>query len=259
MGGRRMFLSQQKYALELVKQAHMIHCNLTRTPVDTESKLSPDGDPIFDPTLYRSLAGGLQYLTVTCPDLSYDVQQGTLDFGLQFYSSSTTVLIAYSGWVSNTTLLRSSVKAEYRGVANSVAETAWLRNLLRELHTPLQTANLVYCDNMSAIYMSTNPVQHQRTKHIKINIHFIRDKVTKGHVRVLHVPSRYQYPDIFTKRLPSTSFEEFRSSLSVRSSTARTAEECNYYNSRSLATTISVGNPSLTTVSDRFVIEIVCR
>ncbi|GJZ38875.1 ribonuclease H-like domain-containing protein [Tanacetum coccineum] len=158
--------------------------------------------------------------------------QGTLYFGLQFYSSSTTALIAYSGWVSDTTLLRSSVEAEYRGVANSVAETDWLRNLLRELHTPLQTANLVYCDNMSAIYMSTNPVQHQRTKHIKINIHFVRDKVTKGHVRVLHVPSRYQYPDIFTKRLPSTSFEEFHSSLSVRSSTARTAEECHYYNSR---------------------------
>ncbi|GJU74909.1 ribonuclease H-like domain-containing protein [Tanacetum coccineum] len=60
----------------------------------------------------------------------------------------------------------------------------------------------------SAIYMSANPVQHQRTKHIEINIHFVRDMVTAGQVRVLHVPSHYQYADIFTKGLPSALFEE---------------------------------------------------
>nr|GFA08778.1 ribonuclease H-like domain-containing protein [Tanacetum cinerariifolium] len=94
-------------------------------------------------------------------------------------------------------------EAEYRGVANVVAETAWLRNLLRELHYPLSAATLIYCDNVSATYLSANPVQHQRTKHIEIDIHFVRDLVTAGQVRVLHVPSRYQYPDIFTKGLPS--------------------------------------------------------
>nr|GEY03169.1 ribonuclease H-like domain-containing protein [Tanacetum cinerariifolium] len=78
------------------------------------------------------------------------------------------------------TLLRSSVEAEYRGVANIVAETAWFRNLLRELHSPLSTATLVYCDNVSAVYMSANPVQHQQTKQIEINFHFIRDMVTAG-------------------------------------------------------------------------------
>ncbi|GKA70620.1 ribonuclease H-like domain-containing protein, partial [Tanacetum coccineum] len=65
------------------------------------------------------------------------------------------------------TLSRSSAKAEYRGVANVVAETAWLRNLLRELHTKSLSTTIVYCDN----------------------------------VRVLHVPSRYQYADIFTNGL----------------------------------------------------------
>nr|GEV56711.1 hypothetical protein [Tanacetum cinerariifolium] len=79
---------------------------------------------------------------------------------------------------------RSSAEAEYLGVANVVAETAWLRNLLRELHYPLYTAILVYCDNT-------------------------------GHIRVLHVPSRYQYADIFTKGLPTALFEDFRSSLSI--------------------------------------------
>ncbi|GJR70993.1 ribonuclease H-like domain-containing protein [Tanacetum coccineum] len=207
-----------------------------RPPVDTESKLGIDGDPVSDPTLYRSLAGSLQYLTFTRPDISYAVQQvclhmhdprephlsalkrilryvqGTLNYGLQLFSSSTTYLVAYSdadwagcpktrrstsgycvflgnnllSWSAKRqpTLSRSSAEADYRGVANAVAETCWLRNLLRELHTPLSSATLVYCDNVSVVYLSSNPVQHQRTKHIEIDIHFVRDLVVAGQVRV---------------------------------------------------------------------------
>ncbi|GJW46851.1 ribonuclease H-like domain-containing protein [Tanacetum coccineum] len=179
--------------------------------------------------------------------------QGTLDYDLQSFSLSTTYLVAYSdadwagcpttrrstsgyyvflsnnllSWSSKRqpTLSRSSTEAEYRGVANAVAETCWLRNLLRELHTPLSFTTLVYCDNVSAVYLSCNLVQHQRTKHIQIDIHVVRDLVAAGQVRVLHVPSRYQFADIFTKGLSSALFEEFRSSLSVRCPTASTARE----------------------------------
>ncbi|GJW06777.1 ribonuclease H-like domain-containing protein [Tanacetum coccineum] len=142
--------------------------------------------------------------------------QGTLDLGLHLYASSTTSLVGYTDadWAGCPSTR--SAKAEYRGVANVVVETARLRNLLRELRSPLSTATLVYCDNVSAVYMSANPVQHQRTKHIEIDIHFVRDMVTAGQVRVLHLPSRFQYTDIFTKGLPSALFEEFRSSLSVQ-------------------------------------------
>ncbi|GJQ99103.1 ribonuclease H-like domain-containing protein [Tanacetum coccineum] len=273
-----MFLSQQKYATEVLERAGMLTCNPCRTPVDTDSKLAAAGDPVSDPTLYRRLAGALQYLTFTRPDISYAVQQvclfmhdprephfsalkrilryvrGTLTSGLQLYSSTTSSLVAYSdadwagcpttrrstsgycvflgnnllSWSSKRqfTLSRSSAEAEYRGVANAVAETCWLRNLLRELHTPLSTATIVYCDNVSAVYLSSNPVQHQRTKHIEIDIHFVRDLVTTGHIRVLHVPSRYQYADIFTKGLPTALFDEFHDNLSVRSSPAQTAGRC---------------------------------
>ncbi|GJR26835.1 ribonuclease H-like domain-containing protein [Tanacetum coccineum] len=189
----------------------MVNCNPSRNPIDTESKLGVDGDPVSDPTLYRSLAGSLQYLTFTRPDISYAVQQGTLDYGLQLFSSSTTDLVAYSD-------------ANWAGCPTTRRSTSG--NLLRELHNPLSYATLVYCDNVSAVYLSCNTVQHQRTKHIEIDIHFVRDLVAAGQVRVLHVPSHYQFADIFTKGLPSALFEEFRSSLSVRISPAQTAEEC---------------------------------
>ncbi|GKC85259.1 ribonuclease H-like domain-containing protein, partial [Tanacetum coccineum] len=112
------------------------------------------------------------------------------------------------------------------GVTNVVTETCWLRNLLCDLHTPLSSATLVYYDNVSVVYLSCNLVQHQRMKHIEIDIHFVRDLVVVGQVRILHVPSCYQYTDIFTQGLPSTLFEEFRTSLSVRCSLAPTAGEC---------------------------------
>nr|GEZ07605.1 ribonuclease H-like domain-containing protein [Tanacetum cinerariifolium] len=203
--------------------------------------MDPKGAPVQDHTLYYSLARGLQYLTFTRLDLSYVVQQicfymhdprephlaslkrilryvqGTLNLGLHLYASSTTSLVGYTDadWVGcpstrrptsgycvflgdnllswsakrQHTLSRSSAEAEYRGVANVVVETAWLRNLLRELHSPLSAATLVYCDN----------------------------------VRVLHVPCRFQYANIFTKGPPSTLFEEFRSSLSIQPPPAPTA------------------------------------
>ncbi|GJU23000.1 ribonuclease H-like domain-containing protein [Tanacetum coccineum] len=100
--------------------------------------------------------------------------------------------------ISDPTLYRSLtgalhylVEAEYRSVADVVAETAWVRNLLRGLHAPLFTATLENCDNVSVIYLSTNPVQHQRTKHIEIDIHFVRDFVASRQVRVLHVPLQF--------------------------------------------------------------------
>ncbi|GKD85817.1 ribonuclease H-like domain-containing protein, partial [Tanacetum coccineum] len=185
----------------------------SRTPIDTDSKLGPDGVPVQDPTLYRSLAGGLQYLTFTRPDLSYAVQhvclymhdprephfaalkrilryvQGTLELGLQLYASATTSLVGYTdadwagcpstrrstsgyyvflgdnllSWSAKRqhTISRSSAEAEYQGVANVVAETAWIRNLLRvcTLLFCFSTDTWVYCDKrLVQIYTSANPV-----------------------------------------------------------------------------------------------------
>ncbi|GKA48175.1 ribonuclease H-like domain-containing protein, partial [Tanacetum coccineum] len=241
----------QRFASYITRvRAHMVNYNPSRTPIDTKSKMGADGDPVSDLTLYWSLAGSLQYLTFTRPDISYAVQQvclfmhdprephfsalkrilryvrGTLDYELQRSTLGYRVFLGNNllSWSSKRqpTLSRSSAEAEYRGVANVVVETSWLRNLLRELHTPLSSATLVYCDNVNAVYLSCNLVQHQRMKHIEIDIHFVRDLVATGQVCVLYVPSRYQYADIFTKGLSSALFEEFRSSLSVRCPPAQT-------------------------------------
>nr|GEV62436.1 ribonuclease H-like domain-containing protein [Tanacetum cinerariifolium] len=109
-----------RFAEEILEKAHMQQCNPCRTPVDTESKTGPKGAPVADPTLYRSLAGALQYLTFTLLDLSYAVHQvclymhdprephllalkhilyyvrGTLEHGLQLHASFMTQLVAYT-------------------------------------------------------------------------------------------------------------------------------------------------------------------
>ncbi|GJS09222.1 ribonuclease H-like domain-containing protein [Tanacetum coccineum] len=185
-----LFLSQKKYVVEILDRAHMVNCNPSRTPIDTESKLGSDDDPVFEPTLYRSLADSLQYLTFTRPDISYAIWLliWMADWaGCPTTPHSTSGYCVFLGnnllsWSSKRqpTLSRSSAEAGYLGVANVVVETCWLRNLLRKLYTPLSSATLVYCDNVSAVYLSCNPVQHQRTKHIEIDIHFVRDLVAVG-------------------------------------------------------------------------------
>lgn len=65
---------------------------------------------------------------------------------------------------------RSSAEAEYRVIANATAETGWLHSFLRELHCPLPQPTLIYCDNISAVYLSSNQVHHQRTQHVEIDI-----------------------------------------------------------------------------------------
>ncbi|GKB41866.1 ribonuclease H-like domain-containing protein [Tanacetum coccineum] len=203
-----MFFSQKKYALQHLNKAHMATCNPTRTLVDTESKLGSDGDHVFDSSLYHSLARGLQYLIFTHQNISYAVQQvclhmhdprephfatlkrvlryvhGTLDFGLQLYTSSTGSLVAYSDADGLAALLLGVlilvIMFSWGINFYRVAEIAWLRNLLLELHTPLLSATIVYYDNVSAIYLTANLVQHQRTKHIEIDIHFVRDMVARG-------------------------------------------------------------------------------
>ncbi|GJV08470.1 ribonuclease H-like domain-containing protein [Tanacetum coccineum] len=123
---------------EILERAHMQNCNPYQTPVDIESNLGSNGDPVSDPTLYRSLAGTLQYLTFTRPDLSYVVYAYTDAnwAGCLVTCRSTSGYCVFLGdnilsWSvkHQVTLSRSSAEAEHRGVANVVAETAWIHSI----------------------------------------------------------------------------------------------------------------------------------
>jgi hypothetical protein len=128
----------------------------------------------------------------------------------------------------HTVVSRSSAEAEYRVITNVVVEATWLRQLLHELQTPPSRCTLVYCDNISTVYLATNHVQHQCTKHVEINLYFIREKVVIGQVRVLHVPTTSQFIDIITKGLSSSVFNEFRSNLNICSGWVVTAGMLEY-------------------------------
>jgi hypothetical protein len=109
---------------------------------------------------------------------------------------------------------RSSAEVEYRAVANGMAEACWLRQLLQDLHAPLMKSTLIYC-NISIVYLSTNPIQHQRMKHIGIDLHFVWEHMAISDVRVLHVPTTSQFADIFMKGVPTSLFSEFRYSVNI--------------------------------------------
>ncbi|CAM8878191.1 unnamed protein product [Rhodiola kirilowii] len=78
------------------------------------------------------------------------------------------------------TVARSSAESEYRALAHACAETTWIALLLSELGANIQYPILLYCDNLSATYMASNPVFHARTKHIELDYHFVREKVAMG-------------------------------------------------------------------------------
>ncbi|XP_066373119.1 uncharacterized mitochondrial protein AtMg00810-like [Miscanthus floridulus] len=155
--------------------AGMTNCKPALTPMNTKAKLpATTGVAVCDPSEYRSIAGALQYLTITRPDITY---AGTGIHKITAYSDadwagcpdthrSTSGYCIYLGdalvsWSSKrqATVSRSSTEAEYRAVANAVAEYIWLWQLLHELHCDVPT--VAYCDNVSTVYMSKNPVRHR--------------------------------------------------------------------------------------------------
>ena len=217
---------------ELLDRAAMSNCKPVFTPVDTKPKVSSSASELVsDATFYRSIAGAIQYLTLTRPDIASTSHElriaGSSSIAIAAYSDadwagcpdtrrSTSGYCIYLGdtlvsWSSKRqpTVSRSSAEAEYRAVANTVAECCWLRQLLVELHCVIDKASVVFCDNISVVYLSANPVHHCWMKHIELDIHFVCEKVALGQFRVVHIPTTHQLADIMTKGLPLSSFKAF--------------------------------------------------
>jgi hypothetical protein len=126
---------------------------------------------------------------------------------------STTGLVIFLGdnpisWSSKKqqTVSRSSTEAEYRALSFTTAEVDWLKQLLAFLHVSLPHIPVLFCDNLSAIALSFNPVQHQRTKHIEVDVHFVRERVSQKQLSVQFVSSQEQFADILTKGLSAPLF-----------------------------------------------------
>ena len=109
---------------------------------------------------------------------------------------------------------RSSTEAEYRALAHITAEICWLQSLAKELKLNL-ISPVVWTDNMGVAALASNPVSHARTKHIEIDVHFVRDKVLRKELEVRYIPTQEQVADIFTKPLGTDKFLQLRTKLSV--------------------------------------------
>ena len=90
-----------------------------------------------------------------------------------------------------------------------MCEGLWLQKLLEELSITIELPIKLYCDNKAAISISQNPVQHDITKHIEVDRHFIKEKIKKGIICMTCILTREQLADIFTKGLQKSSFEDF--------------------------------------------------
>ena len=98
-------------------------------------------------------------------------------------------------------------------MANTTAEITWLTYILKDLRIPLSSPPTLYCDNLSALYMTINPVFHARSKHIELDYHFVHERVALGLLVTKHVSTAKQIADIFTKPLSKADFRSFYSKL----------------------------------------------
>ena len=265
-------LTQKKYSEDLLRRAGMLQCKTATTPMSTSELLtSVDGTLLSsdDATEYRSVVGGLQYLTLTRPDILYAVNRvcqylhsprdthwtvvkrilryirHTASFGLRLRSASSGLLSAFSDadWAGNpddrrstggyavffgpnliawsarkqATVSRSSTEAEYKAVGDATAELIWVQCLLRELRIPQSQSPVLWCDNIGATYLSSNPVFHARTKHIEVDYHFVRERVAQKLLQIKFISSNDQLADIFTKPLSQPLFKGCRRKLNLLS------------------------------------------
>lgn len=125
-------------------------------------------------------------------------------------------------WISKKqpTVSQSSTELEYKALANASAKLIWIQTLLNELRISLPCAPTLFCDNIGATYLTSNPIYHARTKHIEIDYHFVRDQVANKLLNVRFISGKDQIADVLTKPLPASRFLLLASNLNVRPPTS---------------------------------------
>jgi hypothetical protein len=179
---------------------------------------------------------------------------GTVDYGLDYHRGDGVRLVGYTdsdwagcvsdrkstsgccfglgsavvSWFSRKqkSVALSSAEAEYMAASQASCEALWLRKMLIGLFGVQLRPTVIFCDNQSCIKLSENPVFHDRSKHIEIRYHFIRDYVQRGAVELQYISTEEQVADILTKALSMGKFVFFRDKLGVVSNTFLGMREC---------------------------------
>ncbi|RVW52182.1 Retrovirus-related Pol polyprotein from transposon RE1 [Vitis vinifera] len=236
-----LHLTQSKYMIDLLTRTKMHSSKPVPTPMSAALKLHAASGPAFsDPTLYRSTIGALQYLTYTRPGIAF---VGTVHHGLHFTPASSLHLQVYTeaDWASSiddrhfttgycvflganlltwssrkqSVVARSSTEAEYRALSHASTEVAWLCSLFSELGISLVNTLVIWCDNQGVGALAANPVFHSRTKHIEVDVHYVREQVLDQKLVVSYVPSVEQVVDLFTKPLSIPRFHYLLTKLNL--------------------------------------------
>nr|GEW05676.1 integrase, catalytic region, zinc finger, CCHC-type, peptidase aspartic, catalytic [Tanacetum cinerariifolium] len=199
-----IFINQSKFALEILKKFGMDLCDSVDTPMVDRLKLDedPSGIPV-DPTRFCSMVGSLMYLTASRPDLVFAVCMCAR------YQAEPTK--------KHLEALKQVVKTGEEAHLEVLSSLAinWLADYGFDFNKiPL------YCDNLSAIALCCNNVQHSRSKHIDIHHHFIREQVKRGVVELYFMTMDYQLMDIFTKSLSRQRFEFILSCFGMKNKMA---------------------------------------
>ncbi|KAI5323903.1 hypothetical protein L3X38_032976 [Prunus dulcis] len=220
-----IFLSQRKYILDLTG---MLDCKPVDTPSEQNHKLGLYPDEVHtDKERYQQFVGKLIYLSHTRPDIAYAVSvvsqcmhspsedhmgavmrilrylKVTPGKGLMFCKYGYTDV---EGSKKQKVVSRSSTKAEYCGMAQGVCELLWLRRLFRDLGFGPQKPMDLYCDNKGAIVIAHNPVQHDRTKHMEVDRHFVKEKLGAEIISFPFISSEYQLANVLTKAVSTIVF-----------------------------------------------------
>lgn len=114
-----------------------------------------------------------------------------------------------------TVVARSSAEAEFRSMAHGICEGIWLQRILKELGVLTDCTMRLLCDNKAVISIAKNLVHPDRTQHVEIYKHFIKEKIDDGIIKLEYTPPNHQTADILTKALHKSNYENLRSKLDM--------------------------------------------